>query len=101
LRFELFRVALGALGLFLAVDEGFELMLAFFADVFVDWHELLPSLLESICGEFANLKIQWRRSLGTTSAEDFVAGEFTVSRASMAGRRTRADDCQFSHAAQN
>jgi len=46
-------VALGAFGLFLAVDEGFELVVALFADVFVDRH------FELRCG----LKPEWSRSL--------------------------------------
>jgi hypothetical protein len=40
-------VALGTLGLFLAVNEGFELMMAFFADVLEDWHAMLPAGLSS------------------------------------------------------
>jgi hypothetical protein len=32
-------VALGAAGFFFAVDEGFEVVVAFFADVFEDGHE--------------------------------------------------------------
>src|SRR5271167_4604932 len=47
-------MALGALGLLLAVDEGFELVLALLADVLEDGHGRLRLLLESIYGEFAN-----------------------------------------------
>jgi hypothetical protein len=49
-------MAFWALGFFLAVNEGFEAVIAFLADVLVDRHERLQYLLESICGEFANLK---------------------------------------------
>jgi hypothetical protein len=38
LRFELGGVALGALGFFLAIDQSFEFVVAFFADVLVDRH---------------------------------------------------------------
>jgi hypothetical protein len=38
LRLKLLRVAFWALGFLFAVDQRFELMMAFLADVFVDWH---------------------------------------------------------------
>lgn len=56
LRFELPGVALGALGLFLAVNEGFEVVIALFADVFEDRHKLSDLNLKSNGGGFANLK---------------------------------------------
>jgi hypothetical protein len=47
-----------ALGFFFAVDQRLKLMVAFFTDVLVNGHKRSrPPLLESICGEFANLKI--------------------------------------------
>jgi hypothetical protein len=53
---ELRGVAFRALGFLFAVDEGFEAVIAFLADVLEDGHERLQiqSLLESICEEFAN-----------------------------------------------
>jgi hypothetical protein len=57
-------VASGALGLFFAIDESFELVTAFLADVLEDRHAVTPdvSLLKSICGEFANQKFDgWNR----------------------------------------
>jgi hypothetical protein len=39
-------MALGTLGLFLAVEQGFERVMAFLADVFEDGHGRLQNLLE-------------------------------------------------------
>jgi hypothetical protein len=49
-------VAFGAFGFFFAIDQGLELMMALLADIFVNGHGRLQYLLESICGDFANLK---------------------------------------------
>jgi hypothetical protein len=49
-------VAFGALGFFFAVDESLKLVIAFLTNVLVNGHGQLRHLLESICGEFANLK---------------------------------------------
>jgi hypothetical protein len=85
-------VALWALGFFFAVDEGFEVMIAFLADVLEDGHGDSRYLLESICGEFANLKCCWL---------DRVDGACSVSGAALAGGRACADDCQLSASAEN
>jgi hypothetical protein len=42
LRFELLGVALRAFGLFLAVNQRLKLVVAFLADVFVNWHFTAP-----------------------------------------------------------
>lgn len=54
LGFQLGGVALRTLGLLLAIQQRFELMVAFFADVFEDRHGSLRNLLESIHGDFAS-----------------------------------------------
>jgi hypothetical protein len=45
LRFEPGGVALGALGFFVAVDEGLKPVLAFPADVLEDGHAVTPDIL--------------------------------------------------------
>jgi hypothetical protein len=92
-------VALRAFSFFLAVDQRFEMMITLFADVLENWHGQLQveSLLESIYGEFANLRLFRRNRRGRRFRA--VMGEPTAfSPAPLAERRARADHRQLSAA---
>src|SRR6266567_9571081 len=84
-------MALRTLGFFLAVDEGFALVLTFFADVLEDRHGRLQIPLESICGAFANSRLFDSNRVGAS---------YSVSGSALSRRWACADDCQFSAAAQ-
>jgi hypothetical protein len=98
-------MALWTLGLLIAEDQGFELVMAFLADVFKDRHgfsgfveffsaRTIP--LESICGNFAILVCSWwgfqiRRA----------CDRYAVSAVALVAGRACADHCQLFAAAQN
>src|SRR5580658_1525826 len=104
-------MAFRALGLLFAVDEGFELVLAFLADVLEDRHGQLLLLLESIYGEFANSGFPyprfcgrfWRNRYwqGARDGSGPVDGARALPGPALAGRRPCADHRQLSVAAQD
>ena len=98
LRLKFFVVTFRAFGFFLAVNERLELVMAFLADVLEDGHERLQYLLESICGEFANLKFQPR---GYRRESERVGSARAFPSPPMARRRPCADDRQFPAAAKD
>ena len=89
------RVALRALGFFLAVNQRFEMVIAFLADVFEDRHVGSSCLLESICGEFANHRFCRRGHPSPCAGARCVGAHFALSPASLAAGRSCADHRQL------
>ena len=95
-------MAFRALGLFFSVEQSLELVIALLTDVLVNRHGRLRYLLESICGEFANIKTGPGELFGVWPENTNKMGSsHTVSRAAVAQRRPHPDNSELSSAAPN